>query len=170
MDLNTFVTITVVIFVTSFVISVAVLIVGWIYFTPERVLRKVFPYIRESGNDITIFGYIIQKKLFKGQWIYTMYVIAWILFIVLFNTFLTISTKYDPYDGLNCFGYYDNGSELKVTSEEQAESENVTGISCYGLNFDIAGGIGHAGAILTLSWLFSSIVLWIKLKLYYKET
>ena len=46
--------------------------------------------------------------------------------------------------------------------------DNVTHIKCYGWNSDIAGGIGHTAALLTLSWLFASIILWIKLKLYYK--
>ena len=169
MDPTTYWIIAMVIIIFSISTPLAMLLIGWICFTPERMLRKVFPYIRESGNDITIFGYIIKKKfVILIHWMYTVYVIVWILLIALFNTFLTYSTKFNPYDGLDCFGYYDNGSEFEVTSEEQENMENVTEIRCYGWNFDIAGGIGHAGAIMTLSWLLVSIVLWIKLKLYYK--
>ena len=169
MDPTTSGIIVVVIVAFSFSTSLVVLLVGCCCFTPEMVLMKVFPYIKESGNDVAIFGFIIPKNCkMRIHWFFTMYVIAWILVIVLFNTFLTVSDKYNPYDGLNCFGYYNNGSEFEVTSEEQAEMDNVTGISCYGWNFDIAGGIRHAAAILTLSWILSSIALWIKLQLYYK--
>uniref|UniRef100_A0A1X7TF16 Uncharacterized protein n=1 Tax=Amphimedon queenslandica TaxID=400682 RepID=A0A1X7TF16_AMPQE len=87
-------------------------------------------------------------------------VVKSILFVVLYHTFLTTSNIYSPHDGLDCIALYNNGSKLEVTSEEQAESENVTEIRCYGSKVDIAGGIGHAAA---LSWIFVSIVLWIKL-------
>ena len=93
-----------------------------------------------------------------------MYAFAWILFIVLFNTFFTFSYKYNPYDGLNCFASY-NGSIIELVSEEQAEMEKIAGIMCYGWNLDIGGAIGRAAAILALSWIFSSFVLWVKLHL-----
>ena len=171
MDPNTVLKITIAILVISILTSLVVLLVGCVCFTPERVLMKVFPYIKESGNDIAIFDFIIEKKLMMAfQWFYTVYVIGWILTIVLLNTFITVSTKYNPYDGLDCFGHYNNGSEFEVVSEEQVEMKNVTDIRCYGWNTDIAGGIGPAGGVLTLSWLFASIVLRVKLKLYYKAT
>ena len=103
MDPDTFGTVTAVIMVISILTSLVVLIVGCVCITPKRVLMKVFPYIKESGNNIIIFGFIIKKKYMMGvHWFYVCLIIAWILIIVLFNTFLIISTKYNPYDGLNC--------------------------------------------------------------------
>uniref|UniRef100_A0A1X7SFH3 Uncharacterized protein n=1 Tax=Amphimedon queenslandica TaxID=400682 RepID=A0A1X7SFH3_AMPQE len=90
------------------------------------------------------------------------------LFLFFFNAFLTVSFKYNPYDDLDCFANYINGSEIKVESEEQAEMNNVTLIRCFGWKLEIGGAAGRAAAILTLSWIFSSIVLWAKLNLNYK--
>ena len=168
MATNTFQAIYITILVLSYVVEFVLLIVGCIYYTrikstPEKMLKKVFPYIKKSGSHIVIFGFIIPKKCITFHFIYMALVVKSVLFVVLYNTFLTTSNTYSPHDGLDCTAFYTNGSKLEVTSEEQAESENVTEIRCYGWNTDIAGGIGHAAAILTLSWLFVSIVLWIKL-------
>uniref|UniRef100_A0A1X7TIM0 Uncharacterized protein n=1 Tax=Amphimedon queenslandica TaxID=400682 RepID=A0A1X7TIM0_AMPQE len=158
-------------FITSFILLLISFITGMVVLTVvccclkhKEILMKVFPYIKKSGNHVVIFGFVITKRLFIFQWFYMMYAFVWILFIVLFNTLFTFSYTYNPYDKLNCFASY-NGSVTELVSEEQAEMENVAGIMCYGWNLNIGGAIGHAAAILALSWIFSSFVLWAKLHL-----
>ena len=87
------------------------------------------------------------------------FVVQSILFVVLSNTMLTFSYNYNPFDGLDCFT---DGTKLE--SEEQAKKENFTDIRCYGWNTDMRAGVGHAAAILTLSWILVSIVMWIKIR------
>ena len=167
MDLATFVAITVVLAIISLMTGIVVGVVG--YFRKEKMLMKVFPYIKKSGDDITIFDFIIHERYIKAHFYYVILVVTLIIFIVLFNAFFSITSKYNPYDGLDCFALYNNGSIIEVVSEEQAKMETVTRVTCIGWNLDIATGIGHAAAILTLSWILVSIMLWIKLKLYYKR-
>lgn len=167
MEFHTFVITLVILQVISSVTALIVAIVGWIRFTPEKMMMKVFPYIKKSGNHYVMFGFIISKRSIKFHYFYVMLVVQMILLIVLFNATFTISYNYNPYDDLDCFALY-NETITKVVSEEQAESENVTEMRCYGWNLDITGGIGHAGGAMTLAWIFSSIVLWIKLHLNHK--
>ena len=151
----------------SYIVPVIVGVVGWIRFKPEKMLRKVFPYIKKSGNHTVIFDFIIEKKYIKYHYMFLIYIIQSTLFIFCYNAFLNFSFKYNPYDDLECFARY-NGSEITIQSEEQAKMDNVTGLWCFGWKFEIGGATGRAAAILTLSWIFVSIVLWAKLNCHYK--
>ena len=168
MDENTFQRVYLALVGISYITAFIVGVVGWVCLKPKKMLRTVFPYIKKSGNHNVIFGFIIKKRSIRLHYSYLICLVANTLLNILLNAVVTTSTKYNPYDGLDCFGISYNGSKFEVESEEQAKMENVTGITWYGWNFDIGGAIGHAAAILTLSWLFTSIVLWIKLKLHYK--
>ena len=150
----------------SVIASIGVLIVGCTCYPQDKMLRIVFPYIRKSGNHNVIYGFIIPNIRF--HFYHVVGIVAITLLDALFNALIITSNTHNPYDGLDCFGYCKNGSIIKLESEEQAKMDNVTHIRCYGWNTDIAGGIGHAGAILTLAWVFISITLWVKLNLYYK--
>ena len=164
MDLATFVATTIILAIISFITGIVVGIIG--YFKKDKMLMKVFPYIKKSGDNIVIFDFIIQERYIKAHFYYVILVVTLIIFIVLFNAFFSITSKYNPYDGLDCFALYNNGSIIAVVSEEQAKMETVTRVTCIGWNLDIATGIGRAAAILTLTWILVSIMLWIKLKLY----
>ena len=155
---------------TSIFIALLVAIAGCTVLKPQRLLKIVFPYIKISGSNIVIFDFVIPNISIFLHYIYVIYVVQEILFVALFNTFFTSSDTYNPYDGLDCIAYYNNGSQTKLVSEKEVdqELENVARIRCLGLKFDITRGIGHAAAIVTLSWIYASIVLWVKLNLYYK--
>ena len=155
-------------FVISVVLAIVVAIAGCKCLTPEKVLRIVFPYITKSGNHNVIYGFVIPKKYIWFHFIHMTNALACILFVILFNSFITFSNKYNPYDGLDCVAFDNNGSILEVVSEEQAEMDNVTRIVCFGLKWDIGEGVGYIGGILALSWVSVSIWLWIRLNLYYK--
>ena len=157
----------IIISVISVVLAIVVAIVGCTCLTPEKIMRIVFPYITKSGNHNVIYGFIIPKTSIVFHFFYMIFVVGYILFLILFNSFLTVSTEYNPDDRLDCFTLY-NGSLLEVVSEEQAEMDNVTSIVCAGWKLDIGEGVGHIGGILTLSWVFVSIWLWIRLNLYHK--
>ena len=167
MDPNTYTIIFVILACISVMIATGVLIVGHSCYPKEKMMRIVFPYIRKSGNHNVIYGFIIPNIRF--HFYHVVGVVAITLLDALFNALIITSDRYNPYDGLDCFGYYNNNdSEFEVESEEQAKMDNVTHIRCYGWNRDIAGGIGHAGAILTLAWIFISVALWVKLNLFHK--
>uniref|UniRef100_A0A1X7TIB6 Uncharacterized protein n=1 Tax=Amphimedon queenslandica TaxID=400682 RepID=A0A1X7TIB6_AMPQE len=168
MDIVSFLTTYYVLLGGSYIITIAVGILGWVCLTPKKMLMKVFPYIKKSGNDIVVFDFLIEEKYIKLYYAYLMYIVQSTLFLFLFNAFLTVSFKYNPYDDLDCFANYINSSEIKIESEEQAEMNNVTFIRCFGWKLEIGGAAGRAAAILALSWIFSSIILWIKLNLNYK--
>ena len=169
MDFNTFGIVYRVLAGISYMTAIIVGVVGWHCLTPEEMLRKVFPYIKKSGNHNVVFGFIITKRSIRYHYFYLINLVALIIFEILINAVIITSYKYNPYDNLDCFISY-NGSIIKLESEEQAKMDNVTHTLCYGWNFDIGGGIGHTVALLTLSWIFSSIVLWVKLKWWYKAT
>ena len=165
MDSTTYSIVFVTLACISIITALGVLIVGCTCYPQDKMMRIVFPYIRKSGNHNVIYGFIIPN--IKFHFCYLVCVVAITLLDMLFNVVIITSTKYNPYDDLDCFRYCNNGSIIKVESEEQADMDNVT-IRCYGWNLDIAGGIGHAAAILTLSWISVSVALWVKLNLFHK--
>ena len=134
------------------------------FLTIEKFLRMVFPYIKKSGNHNVIFGFIISKESIIALYFYTSYVILLILLDISVNM-ITFTYQYNPYDGLECFGVDGNNSRIRVNTE--SEAVNVTRLVCMGWNTDIGGAVGHAGGVLTLSWILASIVLWVKLNLSY---
>ena len=167
MDHTTYSIVFVILACISITTALGVFIVGRTRcYPPDKMMRIIFPYIRKSGNHNVIYGFIIPN--IKLHFYYMVYIVALTLLDMLFNAVITTSNRYNPYDDLDCFGYCKKGSIIKVESEEQAEMDNVTDIRCYGWNTDIAGGIGHAAALLTLSWVFVSIALWVKLNLFHK--
>uniref|UniRef100_A0A1X7SMB4 Uncharacterized protein n=1 Tax=Amphimedon queenslandica TaxID=400682 RepID=A0A1X7SMB4_AMPQE len=149
----------------SLIMAIIVAIAGCVCLKPDEMLRKVFPYIKKSGSQIVIFDCLIDRFSVKFLYFYLTHVVTITLADILFNALVTTSSMYNPYDGLDCLGLLYNGTIIELTSEEQAEMDEVISILCVGWNLNFAVAIGHTVAVLTLSWILVSIVLWIKINL-----
>lgn len=157
--------ISIVIPVVLSVVSCIAVIIGGFKLGLDRVVRKVFPYVKkkEEANKtwIDVFGYHLSKWEIIILFLIVLLVIFYSTYIF-FSSFTDISYKYDPYDPFDCF-FYSNWSLVQATPEEALILEE--NVLCFTVNFNIGRAMGQTTGTLAFSWIFSSVILWISIEL-----
>uniref|UniRef100_A0A1X7TIH0 Uncharacterized protein n=1 Tax=Amphimedon queenslandica TaxID=400682 RepID=A0A1X7TIH0_AMPQE len=94
----------------------------------KKALADYYYSIKEENNTInedemhTIAQAAYSKIMTLGEAVkqvhfyHVVCVVAITLLDALFNALIITSDRYNPYDDLNCFGYYNNRSEFEVES------------------------------------------------------
>ena len=144
--------------------SIAV-IVGGLRLGLDKVVRKVFPYVKKKveGTEtwIDVFGYHLSKWEILILFLIVLLVVFYATYIF-FSSFTDISYKYDPYDPFDCF-FYSNKSLVQATPDEALILEE--NVLCFTVNFNIGRAMGQTTGTLAFSWIFSSVVIWISIEL-----
>uniref|UniRef100_A0A1X7UFW9 Uncharacterized protein n=1 Tax=Amphimedon queenslandica TaxID=400682 RepID=A0A1X7UFW9_AMPQE len=135
----------------------------------KKMVKKVFPYVKEegiqqTGSFIEVFGYSLEDWEINILLVIVLLIISFATFIF-GSSFTDISYKYNPYDHFECF--FSNGSLVEVTPEEALVLEDE--VKCFTWNFNIGKAMGQATGTLVFSWIFSSVIIWITMKLKYKR-
>ncbi|XP_019854642.1 PREDICTED: uncharacterized protein LOC109583651 [Amphimedon queenslandica] len=123
-------------------VSCIAVVVGGIKLGLDKVVRKVFPYVKKKEEAVLLV-------VFYATYIF-------------FSSFTDISYKYDPFDPFDCF-FYSNWSLVQATPEEALILEE--NVLCFTVNLNIGRAMGQATGTLAFSWIFSSVIIWISIEL-----
>ena len=150
----------------SFMIAVAVGLVGHCILKRDKLVRIVFPYIRKRGNDNVMFGYIISKRVMTyGLFLTTLTIVFQTVLVFLSNILIGYPLNDKPYAKsmeLDCY-YLMNYSLVEEYSKAVLTILELEEVWCFAINFNIAAASGQATGALALSWLIVSVETWILL-------
>ena len=124
-------------------------LVGWYVLKPDKMVRIMFPYIRRNSNNTVMFGFILKEYQIYGLFwgvigiIYQVILTFWLNILIYKNSFSDASVE------LQCF--YCNSTIAELTVVERLELDKD--ITCYAINYNIAGAMGQATGALALGWV-----------------
>ena len=143
--------------------TIAVAVVGSCILTPGKLVRIMFPYITENGDNTVAFGFILTK--------YDIRILFWsIMLPVVFITMLifgSVFTEYtygrlNPFDDADCF-YERNNTYIDLDLYEAAALDED--VECFKWNTDLGNALGQATGTLAIAWIIVSVEIWIILNL-----
>ena len=149
-------------FLLAVLSGIMTLIVGYCFLTPDKLVRTIFPYIKRKGDNTVAFGFILSKSNIRRETFWWMVVAVFTITIIFCNQIFIIQNSYDtnPYLASDCFYTSNHNLVMKEAPEED--------ITCFAINLNLGGAVGHVTGVLALCWVVMSIVTWILLNLIYK--
>ena len=148
----------------------------WIYKYVDKIVRRVFRFVESrevKDNDgvkvprFVMFGYLAPPMFTFYLFFLCLVTICYTL-AGFFNSFLIdITDICSPYDEYSCFT--SEGERVSKPVERPTDSSeltcfNDTEFNCFMFVYDTEGGVTHAAALLTLSWLIIFVMIWVILK------
>ena len=150
-------------FLLGIIAMIAVAVVGSCILTPGKLVRIMFPYITENGDNTVAFGFILTKYDIRILFWSIMLPVVFITMLIFCSGFTEYTySRYNPYDDADCFNYINN-TFIKLDQDEAAVLDER--VECFKWNTDLGNVLDDATGTLAIAWIIVSVEIWIMLNL-----